>query len=172
MERLKELLRTPAGRFVARYVVILSVGFFVLALRPVNDHVVNPYTTFVAQESGVVLKLFGESVTVRGQVLASPRFSVAIYNGCNGLEAMLIFISGVVAFPASWRHKLLGIALGFVAIQIVNVIRVVSLFYIGVFKPAWFSVSHVFVWQTIIILFGVVLWLLWVQRYGLATARR
>ncbi len=166
--KLRSFLATPAGRFLLRYVIILVVGFAVLAAKPVNDHVVDPYTTFVAHEARVVLNLFGERATVVGQTLGSQRFSVVIYNGCNGLEAMLIFVCGVLAFPAGWLRKLLGVVLGFFAIQIVNVVRVVSLFYVGVFKPEWFSTTHVFVWQSAIILFGVLLWLLWVQRYAIA----
>jgi exosortase H (IPTLxxWG-CTERM-specific) len=167
----KSVLADPAGRFLAIYAAVLTCGFLVLAWRPVNDHVVNPYTTFVADEAKVVLNAFGEHAAVRQQVLSSPRFSVAIYNGCNGLEAILIFVSGVVAFPAPWGRKALGIALGFAAIQIFNVVRVVSLFYIGALKPRWFSASHTFVWQSLVILFGVVLWLVWVRRYALAGRR-
>ena len=172
MQWLRSFLATPAGRFVARYVAVLSAGFLLLALRPVNDHVVNPYTTFVANESALALNLFGEHARVAGQVLTSSRFSVTIFNGCNGLEAILIFVSGVIAFPAPWRRKLLGVLLGFIAIQVFNVIRVVSLFYIGVFEPAWFNVSHVFIWQSLVIVFGVVLWLVWVRRYALAQVKR
>jgi exosortase H (IPTLxxWG-CTERM-specific) len=171
MASFRELVATPSARFIVRYVAILSVGFFVLALRPVNDRVVNPYTTFVAHESKVALNLFGEGATVRNQVLSSPRFSVVIYNGCNGLEAILIFASGVLAFPAPWSKKVVGLLLGFLAIQVANIVRVVSLFYVGIFKPAWFSAAHVFVWQSIIIVLGVVLWLVWVNRYALAPAR-
>jgi exosortase H (IPTLxxWG-CTERM-specific) len=169
MGRVKTFLSTPSGRFVFRYVVILALGFIVVALRPVNDHVVDPYTGFVAREARAVLGLLGERAVVRGTVLSSPRFSVAIYNGCNGLEAMLIFASGVLAFPASWRAKLVGVVGGFLAIQAVNVIRVVSLFFVGVLRPAWFTTTHVFVWQSLIVLFGVILWLVWVQRYGVAS---
>ena len=171
MQRIRTLLATQAGKFVARYIVILSVGFLMLALRPVNNHVVNPYTTFVAEESALALNLFGEHARVVGQVLTSSRFSVTIFNGCNGLEAILIFVSGVLAFPARWRRKALGVLLGFAAIQCFNVVRVVSLFYIGVFKPAWFNVSHVFVWQSLVIVFGIVLWLVWVRRYALADSK-
>jgi exosortase H (IPTLxxWG-CTERM-specific) len=167
MAGFREFLKTPAGKFVARYALVLSVGFIILALRPVNDHVVNPYTTFVAYEAKGVLNVLGEGATVHNQILASPRFAVQIYNGCNGLEAILVFVSGVLAFPAKWRKKLVGIVLGLLVIQVVNTVRVVSLFYLGVFRPQWFSAAHVFVWQTLIILVGVVLWLLWVQRYAL-----
>jgi exosortase H (IPTLxxWG-CTERM-specific) len=172
VERLREALATPAGRFVVRYVAALGVAFVLIALKPVNDHVVNPYTTFVAHEARIALNLMGEGAVVRGQVLSSPRFSVVIFNGCNGLEAILIFVCGVLAFPSRWADRLLGIAVGFLAIQVVNVIRVVSLFYVGVFKPEWFATSHVFVWQSIVIVFAVVLWLIWVHRYALPAAQR
>jgi len=172
MRWLRHFLATPAGRFVGRYVAVLSIGFLILALRPVNNHLVDPYTTFVAQESKVTLNLFGEKAQVVGQVLTSPRFSVTIFNGCNGLEAILIFVSGVVAFPAPWLRKVFGVVLGFVAIQVFNVIRVVSLFYVGILRPQWFNVSHVFVWQSLVIIFGVVLWLVWVRRYALANTQR
>ena len=169
---LRAFVKTPAGRFLARYVAILSVGFTVLALRPVNDGVVNRYTTFVAHEAKVALNALGEGAVVRGQVLSSPRFAVSIYNGCNGLEALLIFCSGVLAFPAPPARKVLGLLAGFLVIQVANVVRIVSLFYVGVFRPAWFQASHVFVWQSLIILLGVVMWLFWVHRYGLAPAER
>ncbi len=172
MSGVKKILASPAGRFMARYAVILSVGFLILALKPVNDHVVNPYTTFVAHEARVALNLLGENARVDGQVLSSSRFAVQIYNGCNGLEAILVFVAGVLAFPAPWLRRLAGVVLGVLAIQVVNVVRVVSLFYVGIFKPQWFSVSHVFIWQSLIILLSVVLWLVWVQRYAPVHATR
>lgn len=164
--KLQEYLKTPAGRFLVRYLLILVVGFAVIALRPVNDRLVSPYTTFVANEGAFFLRLLGEQVTVNQQILSSNRFSVAIFNGCNGLEAILIFACGVLAFPAAWGRKLLGLALGFTSIQLFNVVRIVALYYTGVFKPAWFSTAHVLVWQSLVILFSVSLWVFWVQRYA------
>lgn len=163
MGALRAFLATPAGRFVARYLVFLFVLFGILALKPVNDSVVNPYTTFVAHEARLALNLLGEHAKVTGQILSSPRYSVAIFNGCNGLEAILIFVSGVVAFPATWRRKVLGVLVGLLAIQAFNVIRIVALFYTGVYFPRLFSTAHIFVWQSLVIVFAVVLWLLWVR---------
>jgi len=171
MDKLQAFLATPAGRFVLRYLVALGIAFALMALPPVNEHVVNPYTTFVAKEGALALRLFGEAVTVKEQILASPRFAVAIFNGCNGLEAILIFACGVLAFPAPVRPKLLGLAMGFVGIQVFNVVRIVALYYTGVFRPQWFSAAHVLVWQSLVILFAVSLWVIWAQRYGTSKAR-
>lgn len=164
--RLRRLWERPETRFLILFLTILGVSFTVVALKPVNDGVVVPYTAFVARMSAGVLALLGENITVRGCDLVSPRFAVTIYNGCNGLITSLVFISGVLAFPARAGAKLLGVVGGLVAIQLINQIRIVSLFYIGVFFPRFFSESHIFIWQSIVIVFGVTLWVLWAHRYG------
>lgn len=143
MSELRSPLGSAAARLVVRYVLLLVGLFAVMAWRPVNDHVVDPYTTFLAREAGVVLKALGEQFRVHGQDLSSPRFAVTIYNGCNGLEAILVFVAGVPAFPASWRARLPGVVVGFVAVQVLNVVRVVSLYYAGVWRPDWFTTAHV-----------------------------
>ena len=163
---LKPLWQRPESRFLILFLVILAASFTIVALRTVNDTVVVPYTTFVARMSGFVLGLLGEDITIRGCMLSSPRFAVTIYNGCNGLITSLIFTAGVLAFPATWMAKLLGIFGGLVAIQVINLIRIISLFYIGVFLPQFFNQSHIFVWQSIVIVAGVSLWVFWAHRYA------
>ena len=162
------LWRRPEIRFLVLFLVILSVSFTVIALRPVNDAFVDPYTALVARMSGQALRLLGEDATVSGCVLSSPRFAVTIYNGCNGLITSLIFVSGVLAFPASWRAKAVGVIGGLIAIQLINLVRIVSLFYIGIFLPRFFNESHIFVWQSIVILAGVSLWIVWAHRAATA----
>ena len=88
-----------------------------------------------------------------------------IRNGCNGVEAMLIFLAAVLAFPASWKARLAGLALGFVAIQAINLVRVVALFLTGDYFPKLFDTSHTVIWQTVVILFGVLLWIFWANRF-------
>jgi exosortase H (IPTLxxWG-CTERM-specific) len=162
----RPLRQRPEIRFLVLFLSILGTSFLIIALKPVDSAVVAPYTAFVAQVSGAVLRLFGESATVTGCVVSSPRFAVTIFNGCNGLITSLIFIAGVIAFPAPWRAKVLGVIGGLVAIQIINLIRVVSLFYIGIFFPSLFNDAHIFIWQSIVILAGVGLWIAWAGRFG------
>jgi exosortase H (IPTLxxWG-CTERM-specific) len=147
------------------FVVILTLSFGVIALQTVNDAVVNPYTELVARLSAGVLRVLGEDAGVRTTrndiILSSPRFSVTIYNGCNGLITSLIFISGVVAFPSGMRAKAVGILVGSLAIQAINQVRIVSLFYIGIYLPQFFNESHIFVWQSLVIIAGVAMWIVW-----------
>jgi exosortase H (IPTLxxWG-CTERM-specific) len=165
---LKRLWTRPESRFLILFIAILTVSFTVIALQTVNDTVVDPYTSFVARMSGGVLRLLGEDASVQGCMVRSPRFAVTIYNGCNGLITSLIFISGVLAFPARWRAKAVGAIGGLVAIQLINLVRIVSLFYIGIYLPRFFSESHIFVWQSLVILAGVTLWVVWARHASTA----
>ncbi len=155
--------------FLARFLGLLALFFLSVAPRPVNDAVVEPFTAAVARAGGFACRLFGEKTEMVGTVIRSTTkgFAVNIRTGCNGLETIFIFAAAVLAFPAPWRVKLLGLLGGIVAIQLLNLVRIVSLFYIGLYWPALFAKSHIVVWQMIIILFGVALWLVWADRYAL-----
>ena len=150
--------------FLILFVVILGASFTLISLNWVNDHVIEPFTGGIARVSGATLDLLGQDVHMNGTIIRGRRFAVNIRNGCNGVEAMLIFLAAVLAFPAPWRSRLLGLAIGIVAIQAVNLIRVVALFLTGAYFPAWFDASHTVVWQTVVILFSVLLWILWANR--------
>ncbi|MCU0302997.1 MAG: exosortase H [Thermoanaerobaculales bacterium] len=162
---LKALWQRPESRFLIVFLSILGISFTVVALKPVNDAFVVPYTTLIAKAAGIILGWFGEDITMNGCVLRSPRFAVTIYNGCNGLITSLIFISGVLAFPAPWTAKLIGVAGGLLAIQVINMIRIISLFYIGIYLPELFNSSHIFIWQSLVILAGVTLWIIWAHLF-------
>src|SRR5262249_52129482 len=88
---------------------------------------------------------------------------ISIVAGCSGVEAVLILGSAVLAFPAPWKHRLLGVAVGFVAIQALDLGRLISLVYLREWKPVWFGWFHLYLWQALIILDALVFWLIWLR---------
>lgn len=168
MKIVRDLWGKPEIRFLFLFLMILGISFTVVALRQVDEALVTPYTAVIARGSGFILGLFGEEVAVSGCVVSSPRFAVTIYNGCNGLITSLILVSGVLAFPARWSAKVIGVVGGLLAIQLINLVRIVSLFYIGVFFPEHFNDAHIFIWQSLVILAGISLWIVWAHRFAAA----
>ena len=152
--------------FLILFVVILGGSFTLISVNWVNDHVIEPFTGGIARVSGATLDLLGQDVRMQGTIIRGSRFAVNIRNGCNGVEAMLIFLAAVLAFPATWRSRLLGLGLGILAIQVVNLIRVVALFLTGIYFPRLFDASHTVIWQTLVILSGVLLWIFWANRFA------
>lgn len=154
------------AKFLLTFLLLLGGGFTALSLNQVNDAFVVPFTAQIAKVSGWLLDVIGQDIVMRGTQIHSPDFAVDIQNGCNGLETVLIFVSAVLAFPATWRARGIGLGLGVLAIQAVNLVRVVALFLTGVYFPSFFDSSHTVVWQSIVILFGVLLWMFWANRFA------
>lgn len=155
------------ARFAATFVVVLVV-LFGLELTPPGQAVVQPWTAGVAAASAAVVHAFDGSAVAQGKTLYDPKsgFGVTIEAGCNGVEAMLVLLAGILAYPAPWRSRFVGLAAGAVAIQALNLVRIVSLFYLGQWKYAWFEWAHLYVWQALIMLDALVVWLLWMRSVG------
>ena len=151
-------------RFAILFVVIL-VALFTFQLTPPGQALVVPWTGFVADASAALIRAFDGDARSLGKVLYSERngFAVSIEAGCNGVEAMLVLLAGILAFRAPWRLKAIGIAIGVVAIQALNLVRIVSLFYLGQWNAQWFEWAHLYVWQTLIMLDALIVWLLWMR---------
>jgi len=142
-----------------------------VAVQPVNDYVIVPFTARIVTVSTAALKTLGEPARSVGTRISAPGFAVDVKNGCNGVEAMLILVAAVLAFPAPWGRRLAGIAVGIAVIQALNLVRVVSLFWLGVHRRDIFETFHTAVWQTILILVAVGVFLLWSRRVGNREAR-
>ncbi|MEZ5570470.1 MAG: exosortase H [Halioglobus sp.] len=142
------------GRFVTIFVVVLLTLFTLEMLVPVQEHVIVPFTAMLAQLSAALILPFDSSVVAYGKVLqfVDSGFAVSIEAGCNGVEATIVLIAAIVAYPASWRARLVAILLGFVAIQLMNLLRIISLFYLGNWNTDVFTWIHLYLWPALIML--------------------
>ena len=156
-------------KFALLFIVYLVVLFLLELLAPVDRALIQPWTAFLAHVGGVVMRLVDSSVSVYGNVIAggSSGFAIAIERGCNGIEAVIILVAAMLAYPATWRQRLVGIAAGLVCVQALNLIRVISLFYLGNWNRDWFDWFHLYVWPALIVADALVvflLWLAWIRR--------
>jgi len=120
----------------------------------------------LARITSGVLNLLGHRTTVAGSTVASNLFGITVVTACTGLFTTGLFLIAVVAYPAGWRSRLIGAGLGIGGVFLMNVVRLVSLYYIGVHLPAFLDQAHQLVWQSVLIVFAVALWLLWAGRWG------
>jgi len=155
------LAKRPVAGFVILFVVLMGV-FYAVTFIPVMEKSVLPaYMRWNARASAVILNVFGEGASANDTSVISKRFSVNIAHGCDAIEPSALFIAAVLAFPASLKSKLPGLLIGTVVLAIINLVRIVTLFYAGIHWPTWFEAVHVDVWQPIFIVLSLVFWIVW-----------
>lgn len=157
-------MQAAQKKFLARFAVALGAFYLLVAIRPVNDGAVVPFTALLVRLSTALLVVLGEKAVALGTVIQSPAFAVDVKNGCNGLEAALLLVAAMLAFPSSPMRRVAGIATGLAVIQGVNLVRIVSLFWLGAHHRAAFELFHAAVWQTALILLAVGIFLVWSRR--------
>jgi len=161
-------------RFFVLFSVLL-VGLFTLEiLQPVEKYVILPFTSQIADVSVAIIQFFDDNVVATANVIRDQAsgFGVRIERGCNGVEALIILFAAIFAFPAPLKNKLAGFAAGFVAIQALNLVRIISLFYLGQWNQTAFEWFHLYLWQALIILDALIVWLVWLRTLPQARAQR
>lgn len=152
--------------FVAKFGAGMIVLYIVVTLNPVNDHVIVPFTELVARGAVLLLRAVESGVGTAGTVMQSPRFALDVRNGCNGVEATILLAAAIIAFPATVRSRLIGLLVACVAIELLNVVRLSSLFWLGEHHRQVFDLFHVAVWQSLIILAAISMFVLWSWKFA------
>lgn len=153
--------RKTALRFILLLLGLLIAFHVFWAGRYAQENLVPAYLRFWARSTAATLHLFGEPATAAGATVISPRFSVDILKGCDAIDPMSLFAAAVLAFPAGWRRKFAGLVAGIMLILALNLVRLVSLFYVGIHLPGWFDFAHYEFWQVAFILLAILCWGLW-----------
>ncbi len=152
----------PVFLFLLVFGVLMSLFYTFIAFAPYYNRVLLPsYHHLIAKMSGGILGFLGQDTTAAGVSVSSPGFSIRIIRGCDAVEATALFVCAVLAFPAPFLRKVPGIIAGTLLLGILNLVRVVSLFLIGVYYPNIFGFMHIDTWQALFILFAVTFWVLW-----------
>lgn len=157
-------------RFFLIFIVLLLIFFGLELLNPVQENIILPFTSLLASVCSFLVRAFDTQAIAYGKILqdSASGFAISIEAGCNGIEACIVLIAAMLAFPAPWAYKLKGIMIGIVAVQLLNIVRVISLFYLGQWNMDWFMFAHTYLWQTLIMLDVLIVFLIWVWKMPLS----
>lgn len=158
--------------FFLRFMLLQLLLFTGEMLQPVQERLIQPFTAGLAWLCWKIMSLFDASIGAEGLVIYNRHsdFAIEVVAGCNGVEATIILLAGILAFRAPWGYKLWGIAWGFVAIHALNLLRIISLFYIGQWHIQAYEWAHLYIWQALILLDAIIVWLIWIRRLPRAEA--
>jgi len=155
-------------RFLLLFCGVLGGLFAIEMLKPVQEAVIQPFTGILATISTALILPFDDTVIAQGRILrdATTGFAVSIEAGCNGVEAAIVLIAGIVAFPATIQNKVIAIVAGFFFVQALNIVRIISLFYLGQWNYAVFEWFHLYLWPVLIMLDVLIVFAIYLQWLG------
>lgn len=157
--------RNPAIEFAVTFAVLAIVGTLLLMNSFVVQYFVEPLTQGLVQASAEVTRLTGAEVSVRESVLAfvgSPG-AVEVADGCNAVQVCMLLMCGILAFPAPLLSRVIGIVVGIAIVQLINIVRIVTLLYLSGHAPDLFDFFHLYVWDAFIVIDAVVAFLVWTR---------
>lgn len=148
--------------------ILTHLNLPTLGANGAPDGYMNPLEKMLAYVTAVplaaILKLFGINATLEtafrgdvGMFINLGEFKFRIIYECTGIYAWIAYSAATLAYPTTFKNRLLGFAIGIPAIYIVNLIRFIFLGIIGAKWPAAFDFAHAYLWQIIIIGFVVLL---------------
>jgi len=152
----------PALLFAGRFVLWVT-ALTALSLTAPFQHLLHGYLGGIARLASGLLNRLGIDSHANDVTVSSARYALTVAESCSGLELMLFLFSTILAFPIAWRWKWPGIAVGALLISLTNLIRVASLFAVGVYRPAAVEMVHLEIWPLGLVVITLVCWLVWMQ---------
>lgn len=164
-----DILRMPGNKkqyepfFALRFLLCCAMGIYFLYFVPLNTPI-QSMLNLLALLAGWCLEFTGLPVCVIGhRVLLPGTFGIDIAFECSGLPHLIVILSGVLCYPTTINSRLVGIVLITAIILVGNLLRIISLFLIGVFAREYFDITHTYIWRGISIAGIILLWLIWLH---------
>lgn len=155
--------KKPVLIFVLGFAVLMVLFYAILLSEFFQTGMQLSIISANAKISSFILNILGMQTVANKETISSAAYSISIARGCDALEAMALFASALLTFPARWKHKLIGFFGGIALLFSLNIVRVVSLYLVGLYYPKAFEFMHVEAWQVIFIIFAIGIWIFWIR---------
>jgi exosortase/archaeosortase family protein len=109
-----------------------------------------------AAGAGVVLRAFDPSVRVVGQEITGA-FSMRIVQTCDAMDVTILLGSAIVSWRGPIGRRIVAALAGALALGLLNIVRICSLYWVGMARPSLFEAAHLDVWPAVILIVAVAL---------------
>jgi exosortase family protein XrtF len=154
-------------KFVGLYFVLnILYGWFVHSYYPGPD----PVTTSVTYQTSALLDVTGwlnevteQTRKATASIIYKGRAILAVYEGCNGLNVMIIYVAFLFAFGPLSKKLYWFLILGILSIHVINLGRIYLLFHVSVYLPDFLYFTHKYFFTAIIYVAVFALWFVWIR---------
>ena len=155
------------AKFLAFYVIAnVGYGLFIEAFDKVD-----PITLFVTKQASIPINWIYDEISISLNDAAPTAFLnlsgntvISVFEGCNGVNVGIIFLSFVFAYKGRLRITILFSLLGLLVIYISNIFRVFALFWVAESRPEYLYYMHKYVFTGFIYFVVFLMWIWWVKK--------
>lgn len=166
---------TDLGRKVKNKNVYIFMGWIVVlyltAYNPLFIRlIIEPFALLLTAVIRIPLALAGNPVQQIGNHLISPGIDLEVTYKCSGVYQYAGYLAGVLSFIKG-RQLIKSIVWGFVFLNVINIIRIISIYYIALFIPEVVNFVHAVIWEALMILFTLGMFFIFYKRFILSQER-
>jgi exosortase/archaeosortase family protein len=138
-------VRRSQIRYVVVFAVLSTTLLFAYSFPYENGGVVDwllrRYLHGYAWMAAAIVRLFDPTAQASGQQIYG-RFSMQIVRDCDAMQANILYSAAICAYPAPVRMKATGWLVGVGAIAFANLVRLCTLYIVGMKAPSAFEFAH------------------------------
>lgn len=161
----------PAFRFLATFLGLylglnLLYGWWISSYQGTADWATN----IVTEQTSYILNILGEQTITQPKsdaptirIIKESRTVISVFEGCNGINVMIVFLSFLFAYRGSWKSLTWFLPMGLFLIYVANLIRVALLFYVAEYWQHYFYYVHKYLFTAAIYLVVFALWWWWMR---------
>jgi exosortase family protein XrtF len=157
------------GKFVGIYLVgSLLYGLYITSYEPTVD----PVTRVVSEHAAAVLTALGHPAAAYDQpdqpttsLVYQGRAVVSVYEGCNGINVLIIFLGFLIAFGPVQRAMIWFIPAAVITIHLANLARIALLFWVALYRPHYLYYTHKYFFTAAIYAIVFCWWVLWIAKF-------
>lgn len=172
MELLKEF--KPALIFLGKFLALYFIGNILYGVY-IESHGKQPdgITWLVTRQTSWILDLTGYETAIadvpeaaKVSLMQNGDVVLHVYEGCNGLNVMIVFIAFLFAFGGPLKKLAIFLPLGLFIIHLVNLMRVSLLFHLALNNSQQFYYYHKYFFTATLYAVVFALWAVWVIRFN------
>ncbi|GBD26523.1 hypothetical protein HRbin30_01855 [bacterium HR30] len=119
----------------------------------------------IARAAAYLARLGGSRAeVVEGNIILTGEARLQVNHECTGVFVFVVLLSFMLAYPAPWGRKILGMLAGVVLLSAVNIARIATLVRLVDFYPGLFEYFHEYVWQGLFLMLTTLYAMAWVER--------
>jgi exosortase/archaeosortase family protein len=139
--------------YVLFFSILSIVGLNILKLEeltPFSDQ----FSLILATITGYIMQLFDSQIMLDKAILrhSVSNFAIEVTEACTAFSVSWLYLSSILAYPwFNFAKKALLMVSGLLLIQVINVLRLISLLYFGHwFEFELFDIFHSYFWPILL----------------------